>query len=535
MPRRTARRALYSTVIDKLQSLSLAGCALILLGSCAVTEPYIPDAPGYDMVRGADVFTVGYEGIADLYVEPIPMSSMALAALDGVAAMDPRIAFMERGDSLLVAHDGGPYAKFSLPEADDVQSWAKLTSASIEAARSRSRIIADATSDRLYDAAFDAMTRKLDRYSRYHNAAETRSAKASRNGYSGIGVTIADQDGAIVITSVFAGAPADSAGLRVGDRMVAANGTAIEGMSMAEVAALLRGPNGTSVEVTVERRGEERVVSVQRRRVIEQTVSYAAVDDLAYFRISSFNRDTANALADAIETAKAELGDDLPGVILDLRQNRGGNLDEAVDLADLFVDEGPLLETRGRHPRSQQHYRAELADTVTLAPIAVLIDSGSASAAEVVAAALQDSGRALVIGARSYGKGTVQRVVDLPNRGELILTWARMHAPSGYALAEFGVFPSICTPDYDDNPTLSAAALQDGSLKPGETMQRRLSVDGANALERAALANWCKADHPPSMDDGDARLAILLLSDRRLFQHAYHASRVALGERPANR
>lgn len=516
------------------RKLAFCGVLVTALGSCAVQPPETSPPAAFAMETGADVFSIGYEGIAELYVEPVPMPSIALAALDGVAALDPNIAFVRRGDSLIVTDGGAPFAKFTVPGDDTPYDWARLTSAGMEAARSRSRILNDATADRLYEAAFDAITSKLDRFSRYHNAAETLSSKSARNGYTGIGITIADQNDAVIITAVFHDAPAHDAGLRAGDHITAVNGRPAIGLAMVDVAELLRGPNGTTVNVEVDRDGTAYSYEVERRRVIEDTVSFAALDGIAYINIRSFNSDTANALSRALTEAKGVLGDDLPGIVLDLRQNRGGTLDEAVEVADLFVDDGILLETQGRHNRSQHRYDAAMRNTETKAPMAVLIDSGSASAAEVVAAALQDSGRALVIGARSYGKGTVQRVIDLPPIStELILTWARMHAPSGYTLADFGVFPSICTPDYSDNPDISAAALQSGELRLSETMQKRLNVRHMSAADQETLKDWCRANHPPSMEDSDTRLAIRLLSDRQLFRLAFHASRVALGESPA--
>lgn len=512
-----------------------AGIALTLLGSCAVSRPETTEPAPFAMDTGAEAFAIGYEGIADLYVEPVPTQSIALAALDGVAALDASVAFVRRGDALIVTEGGTPFAKFTVPGDDSPQDWARLTSAALAAARDRSRILTDSSGDQLYEAAFDAIARKLDRYSRYHNATETRSSKASRNGYTGIGVTIAEQDGAVVITSVFGGSPAHDSGLQTGDRFVAVSGRSVVGLSMVETANLLRGANGTSVAIRIARGAEVLSFQIERQRVIEDTVRFAAVDGIAYFHISSFNNDTANALSDAIEEAKEQLGDDLPGIVLDLRQNRGGTLEEAVDVADLFVDDGIILETRGRHSRSRHRYDAEYRTTATTAPLAVLIDSGSASAAEVVAAALQDSGRALVIGARSFGKGTVQRVIDItPISSELILTWARMHAPSGYSLSDFGVFPSICTPDYGDNPEVSAAALESGELRLSETMQKRLYVSHMEPAERERLLSWCRANHPPSTTDTDTRLALRLLSDRKLFRLAFHASRVALSERPAD-
>jgi|GEM_PF-927240 len=486
------------------------------------------------MSMGAEIFSIGYEGISDLYVEPVPTPSMAYAALDGISELAPSIAFVQRGRSLIVTEDGTPFAKFTLPDDEDPRDWARLTSAAVAAARDRSSALAESKDDRLYEAAFDAITRKLDRFSRYRNAEEAKTSSANRNGYPGIGVTIGEGDGGVIVTSVFKNSPARKAGLKAGDRFVSVAGKPVAGLSLGQTADLMRGTEGTSVMIRVARGDREHSFQVERQYVIEDTVHFAAVGGIAYFHVSGFNKATANALADAIDEAKETLGADLPGIILDLRQNRGGTLDEAVDVADLFIDSGLILETRGRHSSSRHTFDADEDNTVTTAPLTVLIDSGSASAAEVVAAALQDSGRALVIGARSYGKGTVQRVVEFkPINTEIHLTWARMHAPSGYALSDFGVFPSICTPDYGDDPEVSAAALESGELRLSETMQKRLHVARMSAAERTELLAWCHADHPPSTEDTDTKLAVRLLSDRKLFRLAFHASRIALGERPA--
>ena len=513
--------------------LGAAGLSLLFLGSCTGAGPSTTEPASFSLETGSEAFAIGYEGIADLYVEPIPTQSLALAALDGVAALDPAIDFVRRGDTLFAIETGTPFAKFMVPSEDSPAAWAGLTAAAMEAARKQSAVLADTPADRLYEVAFDAIAGKLDRFSRYHNASETRAGRAARKGYTGIGVTIGESEGSVIVTSIFRGSPADAAGMRAGDRFLSVAGRSVTDKDMEATANLLRGAIGTTVDIQVARGTETKEFHVLRQRVIEDTVRFAAVDGMAYFNITGFNSDTANALAKALDEAKATLGENLPGIILDLRQNRGGTLDEAVDVADLFVDNGIILETQGRHSMSRHRYDAEYRTTTTVAPIAVLIDSGSASAAEVVAAALQDSGRALVIGARSYGKGTVQRVIDIPPiSSELILTWARMHAPSGYALADFGVFPSICTPDYGDDPAVSAAALESGELRLSETMQKRLYVARMTDAERQQLLGWCHADHPPSTTDSDTRLALRLLSDRKLFQLAFHASRVALGERP---
>jgi carboxyl-terminal processing protease len=485
------------------------------------------------MDRRAQVFSVGYTEISDVYLEDVSTASLAFSALDGLSTLDPAVDFVRRGPSLLVTDNGTPFAKFTIPESDAARDWARLTSAATQAAIGRSAILSETEDDRLYEAAFDRIAGKLDRYSRYHNATETRSAEAARKGYVGIGITISKQDDRILVMSVFQHAPARAAGLRPGDAIVSVGGRDTAGLEVSDVANLLRGPHGTAIAVVVERDGKKSTHQVDRRLVIEDTVHAAVVDGIPYFHVSGFNMETAHALEEAVEAARDELGEDLPGLILDLRQNRGGNLDRAVEVADLFVDDGTLLETQGRHGDSLRRYEAEEDTTVTRAPMTVLIDSGSASAAEVVAAALQDSGRALVIGARSFGKGTVQRVIKFRIiSSELILTWARMHAPSGYALSDYGVFPSICTPDHGNDPAAGAAALERGELRLSDTILRRMNVERLNPVERQSLNDWCRANHPPSTEDGDTKLAVRLLSDSRLFRLAYHGSRVALGARP---
>ena len=272
---------------------------------------------------------------------------------------------------------------------------------------------------------------------------------------------------------------------------------------------------------------------VERRQVIQETVELKLIGRIAYLHLSGFNRDTVASLRRAVSSAERRLGSEPVGLILDMRQNRGGILNQAAAVADVFIEKGTILETRGRHQKSIQLFEAEHLDALADVPMIVMIDSGSASAAEVVAAALQDSGRALLIGARSYGKGTVQQIVSLPNNGELILTWARMHAPSGYALSTYGVFPSVCTIDGERDPTVTLTAIRAGTLQPGDAVHRRRMIDTLDPARREALGQWCRANHPPRSDDADTEIALRLLSDRTLFQQAFNASRIALGQRPS--
>jgi len=508
----------------------MAAVALLGLGSC-VDPGKALRSEHYQRETAAEMFSAGYEGIADYYVDAIPTDAVALGALGGIASIDPALGYARRGDRLTVTLDGRPIAEFVTPGNDDVPRWAMLTSAAIDAGRGVSKSVRDATPERIYEVAFDAALRKLDRFSRYLGADEARSAQASRNGYTGIGITISERDGGVYVTSVFENSPASQAGVEPGDQIVEVGGESTAGLEIGEVADRLRGLIGSQVDVTFDRHGQPVVTTLERRPVIETTVRVHRMQDIGYVQISGFNRDTANSLENGLGELQRPGDGPLHGLILDLRQNRGGQLNQAIRVSDLFIDHGTILATRGRHPNSVQNFEAHDRDA-TSAPIVVLIDSGSASAAEIVAAALQDAGRALVIGARSYGKGTVQQIVPMPNDGELILTWARMHAPSGYGLSRFGVFPSIFTAEGAIDVESVVAGLRDGRLQAGEAVHRRRGADGLDSASQDALLSWCKADHPPSDSDIDARIARRLLDERDLFQQAFNASRIALGERP---
>jgi carboxyl-terminal processing protease len=186
-------------------------------------------------------------------------------------------------------------------------------------------------------------------------------------------------------------------------------------------------------------------VQITRAHVVPETVIYRKEGRIAYFRIYSFNTETTESLKRAISNARNEIGSAMEGVILDLRENPGGLLNQSVSLANIFLSEGRIVSTHGRHPESHQFFDASGNDMLQGLPVVVLIDGNSASAAEIVAAALQDNGRAVLVGSNTFGKGTVQTVLPLPNKGEITLTWARFHAPSGYTLHGLGVLPNVCT------------------------------------------------------------------------------------------
>jgi carboxyl-terminal processing protease len=252
--------------------------------------------------------------------------------------------------------------------------------------------------------------------------------------------------------------------------------------------------------------------------VVPETVAYQRKGDVAYFRIYSFNSETTDSLKREIYDAQAEIGEDLRGYIIDLRGNPGGLLNQAVSTSNLFLNSGRIVSTIGRNPDSHQYYEASDGDITDGKPMAVLIDGNSASAAEIVAAALQDNQRAVLIGSNSYGKGTVQNIKTLPNRGEMSLTWARYHAPSGYSLHHLGVLPTICTVG-EASASQLMTELAAGQLHPVPTAARN-AVKPDDVAGMDALRRTCPARHED--DPIDLETAMRILNRPTLFAGALH-------------
>ncbi|HEV7370993.1 S41 family peptidase, partial [Arenibaculum sp.] len=321
---------------------------------------------------------------------------------------------------------------------------------------------------------------------------------------------------------------------RAGDRLLAIDGSAAAGMPLEQARERLRGPAGSIVDVTVgpgegSHRGRVRRISLYRERVIPNTVTTAVEDGVATLKIDRFNAATSVNLREAIAGANLRLGPDARGFILDLRSNPGGLLDQAVAVADIFIPQGSIVTTRGRHPDSVQRFEATGDDAIAGLPLVVLLDGRSASASEIVAAALQDSGRAVVIGASSYGKGSVQTVTRLPNDGELFLTWSRIYAPSGYTLHLQGVTPTVCTSRDEADAAEVIRRLHEGepALPAMLVTLRNAAPDDEGAL--SSLRTMCPwKDHAADLD---LEVARRLLTEDGLYRRIMRMSPVMLAER----
>ena len=491
-------------------------CMLLFFGMVsACTSGRFEDksSAGTDFsAAGAEVvFEAGYASIADRYIEPVSMEKLAMDGIRGLAVLDPSLTVRRSDDRVLLSIRGGEIARYRAPSADDVDGWAGLTVDATAAARAASRPLAAADPEQLYEAVFDGALSTLDAFSRYSSAEEARGNRFRRDGYGGIGIRFRLVNGAARVIGVTAESPAYRAGLKIGDRLTRIDGVPVLGLSEASVANRLSGPAGTWVTMVTRREGglAARRLHVHRAHIISETVSQRFADGILYLTVDSFNQGTAGSVWSILDSVADRAGGRLRGVVLDLRGNPGGLLHQSVRVADLFLDHGRIITTQGRHPDSGQFYEARGRDIVAGVPVVVLIDGGSASAAEIVAAALQDRGRAVVVGTTSYGKGTVQTVISLPNRGELTLTWSRLIPPSGYLLNGRGVYPGLCTSGIrgDDPTAVERVIAADWAAIPA-----------AVRAEPSFPARTCPAER--RKDDLELDIARRLLADRATYLRA---------------
>ncbi|WP_162906851.1 S41 family peptidase [Algihabitans albus] len=496
-------------------SLAVAGIAL---GACT-TQELRSQPTAYEPSRAERMFIAGYQDVTAVYIEDVEVDDLALAGLEAVTQIDPELSFDFENGKVTVAYDEAVLRSLPAPSPRDSTGWARLTASAIEEGRRLSPALGESRAEDVYEAVFDGMVAELDAYSRYAGREEARENRASRDGFGGIGVRIRVEDDGVRLVSVMEETPAEAAGLQDEDLIVTIAGRPAAGMDQRDVVRTLRGPIGTYVRVSVRRADlpEPFEVDIERDHIVPQTVTYRRADDVAVIRVAGFNQSTTQTLREKIFRAEREIGEDLQGFIIDLRDNPGGLLDQAVSVADLFVADGRIVSTHGRHPDSHQYFEARRDDLIGQLPIVVLINGNSASASEIVAAALQDSRKAIVVGSNSFGKGTVQTVLRLPNEGELTLTWARFHAPSGYALHKRGVLPDVCIADDSRDLPATLTRLRGGELLiPSRQRQAPVDIDDEDGLQQ--LRALC----PTRDSEGelDVEVALQLILDPSLYASA---------------
>lgn len=299
---------------------------------------------------------------------------------------------------------------------------------------------------KLIESALDGMLSSLDPHSNYLNAADFKDLREqSRGAYGGLGLEVTTEEGAVKVITPMDDTPAARAGIQAGDYITAISGQSVIGQSLTDAVKLMKGAPGTDVTLTVVRAGKDPMELKLTREIINvKSVKYEAKGDYGYLRITNFNENTGRETEDAITALKKKIPG-MKGLVLDLRNNPGGIVDQSVQVADAFLDGGEVVTQRGRDPRDIERYNARPGDMLKGLPVVVLVNPGSASAAEIVAGALQDRHRAKILGVTSFGKGSVQTVIPMRGGldGALKLTTARYYTPSGRSIQKTGIEPDL--------------------------------------------------------------------------------------------
>ena len=295
------------------------------------------------------------------------------------------------------------------------------------------------------DSAINGVLQSLDPYSSYMSPEVFDEMQTETSGeFGGLGIEVSMEAGVVKVITPIDGTPAAKAGIKSGDYIVKINGEQVQGKSLMQAVNLMRGPVDSSIELTVRRKGLKKAKNFKIvRQIIEvKSVTAKTIDKkIGYLRLRAFNQNSANQLKK--EISKLEKNNKLTGYVFDLRNNPGGLLSQAIKISDFFLDDGEIVSTKGRKRRENRKFFAKKGDKINGKPLIVLINNGSASASEIVAGALQDHKRAILLGETSYGKGSVQSIIPLKNRGAIRLTISKYYLPSGKSISEIGVSPDI--------------------------------------------------------------------------------------------
>ena len=303
------------------------------------------------------------------------------------------------------------------------------------------------------DAAINGVLQSLDPYSSYMSPQMLSEMQTETSGkFGGLGIEVGMEAGVVKVISPIDNSPASKVGIKAGDYIVKINNTQVQGKSLTEAVELMRGPVGTDIEITVRRVGEKKamVFNITREIIKITSVRSKVIDgDIGYIRLTSFNENSSDQLKEKIKDLKKNK--DINSYILDLRNNPGGLLSQAIKITDFFLDNGEIVSTKGRKKTESRKWYANKGDVIEGSTLVVLINYGSASASEIVAGALKDHKRAILVGENSYGKGSVQSIIPLKNNGAIRLTISKYYLPSGKSISEIGVSPDIKVEEESEN------------------------------------------------------------------------------------
>ena len=481
-------------------------------------------APGpFNPRLAASVVSAALSFIVPRALDPVTVQQLAMWGLGAPAALDDTLSTEIRAGVVVLTQRRQAVFGRQVPDPGDARAWGTLVADLLETAVRTSPAVRNQGADGIVTAFFDELFNHLDPYSRYVAPMPAEMDRTRRSGEAGVGITVRRTGAGVVVSDVNADGPAAGAGIQVGDRVLAVDDQPTRGETLDTVHDWIVGIEGTAVSLTVRNRsGMARTVELERAVVPPETVFATRRGDLLLLRVSSFSVDTAARFKQELRRFLAP-GAPPPvrGLVIDLRGNRGGVLRQAVAATGNLLDGGMIATTAGRDPQAAHTWRAEDGDLSGGRPIVVLVDGRSASAAEVMAAALADTGRAVVIGSATLGKGLVQAIEVLPDGGELFVSWSRILAPAGWPLQGLGVLPQVCTAFGPERSNEQLAELDRGTQPMAAILARhraaRAPVPPAITL---ALRNAC-----PAAEGTDADL----MAARWLLTHpmAYASARLA--------
>lgn len=380
--------------------------------------------------------------------------------------------------------------------------------------RIRSDYVEPVDDKKLIEAAINGMLSSLDPHSSYLPPDDYADMKVqTRGSFGGLGIEVTQENGAVKVVSPMDGTPAAAAGIQTGDFITAVDGESLMGLSLDQAVDKMRGPVGSEITVTIVRDGQQEPFDVTMTR---DTIKLTAVKGrlegkTVVLRITTFNDQTFPNLQDSLKKAVDDAGgmDKVDGIVIDLRNNPGGLLTQAIAVSDAFLDKGEIVSTRGRKPEDSERFNATPGDLAQGKPIVVLINGGSASASEIVTGALQDHHRAIVVGTKSFGKGSVQTVMPIKGEGAMRLTTARYYTPSGRSIQSLGIAPDIVVPQPAAQPENPDAQAEDQQKTRSEADLRGvLSNDSMTEDEKKqAEEERAKAEEAAKLRLEDYQLA----------------------------
>ena len=376
--------------------------------------------------------------------------------------------------------------------------------------RVRADYVEEVSDQELIESAIRGMLASLDPHSSYLDPKSFQDMRVQTKGeFGGLGIEVTMENGLVKVVSPIDDTPAFRAGVQAGDLISHLDGEPVLGLTLAEAVEKMRGPVNTDLVLTLRRPNRESFdVTITRAVITVQSVRSRLEDDVGYLRLTAFNEQTSPGLEQAVNRLSEQAAGTLKGYVLDLRNNPGGLLDQAIAVSDAFLNAGEIVSTRGRHPDDAQRYNAREGDLANGLPIIVLINGGSASASEIVAGALQDHGRAVIMGTRSFGKGSVQTIIPLSGSGAMRLTTSRYYTPSGRSIQATGIEPDIEVEQARLEPLDSVVSRREEDLRGALSNER--SEEGDSTPDGAA--------DEEEIEDYQLSRAIDLLQGLSLFQ-----------------